>query len=220
MSAAAKEQMRRIGRHLPVEQLAQFNVANPRRVRFGAIWDVQTYLAAGQSNLSFFNQPGGKQLDETNVITAGRLPAGQSMFVTGAQVLFTPGVLPGRIGANADFDYANDMAAFYGAGLLDVRVGQDTAIQDGPLSLFPGETRLVGDVAYGDNFTADDNKAGVLELVTLGGKTYTDFEPFPILNTQDFTATLRWLKSVVALPSGMDGKVRLRLTGSIYEVKA
>lgn len=207
-------------RHIPVEDLPKYAVAARSRAVHGCVYDTVTYDGVnGHDKLEFFKTIAGKSLEECNLTTPGHLPSGWSMLVTGAQVLFIPGVANGRLGANAKFDYTNDMAAFYSRGLLHVKVGQDDAIYDGPLSLFPGETRLIGDVSFADTYTADDNKAGVLEIVTLAGKSYSDFEPFSIIGQQEYTAALEWFGTKVPMPSGLSGKVRLRLTGSVYNFK-
>ncbi|MDI1303026.1 MAG: hypothetical protein PSX71_14065 [bacterium] len=215
--------------HPALNQLAAARVSAENTAKYGAIWDTVFYDGTnGHDELQLFRVPIGgvfngavtKTKEHTNLLTAGQLDNGVSIFVTGIQLIFVPGVAVGRLGANAKFDRSNDLQAFAERGLLDFSVGQDQAVFDGPLGLFPGETRLIGEGnAFADSFTADDNKAGVLELTTLAGKSYTDFEPFPIIGGQNINAALKWFGSKVAMPSGQNGKVICRLTGSIYRIK-
>lgn len=215
--------------HPALADLPKMRLSAENTAKFGAIWDTVHYDGTnGHDELPIFRVPQGgiftgstiKTKEHTNLTAAGQLEAGVSIFVTGIQVIFMPGVSVGRLGANAKFDRSNDLQAFAERGILDLQIGQDQAVFDGPLGLFPGETRLIGDGnAFADTFTADDNKAGVLELTTLAGKTYTDFEPFPIIGGQQINGALRWYGSKVPMPSGQNGKVLVRLTGSVYRIR-
>lgn len=210
--------------------LVKMRVSAENSVKYGAIYDTVFYDGAnGHDTLDIFRVPYGgefttgvkKTLEHTNLKTAGVLDQGVNIYVTGVQVIYMPNIAVGRLGANAKFDRSNDLQAFYERGLLNLKINQDEALNDGPLGLFPGTNRLLGDGnVFGDTFTTDDNKAGVLELTALGGKAYTDFEPFPILGGQSIEGALKWLGSKVVMPSTQNGKVLVRLTGSIYRNKA
>lgn len=228
MSNARNQNMGRRA-HPALDQLLKMRLSAENTAKFGAVWDTVVYDGTnGHDELPIFRVPIGGQLsagvpktkEHTNLLNAGQLSNNVHIYVTGIQVIYLPGVAAGRLGANAKFDRSNDLQAFYERGLLDMKVNQDQAIFDGPLALFPGETRMVGEGnVFGDTFTADDNKAGVLELTTLAGRTYSDFEPFPILGGQSIEASLKWFGSKVPMPSGQSGKVLVRLSGSVYNLK-
>ena len=85
-------------RKLPtLQDLKQFAVTKPGQIEATAqsLYDFQTYAAAGQTSLQFFQTPkgqGGKTAADTNLEQAGQLPAGKNFLVTSIEVKFYPGV--------------------------------------------------------------------------------------------------------------------------------
>mgnify|MGYP000960570814 FL=1 len=74
----AKEVMRKAPAFASLAQNYGVNVANVVEAIRQPIYDTVTYAAAGQTNLTFFALPigqGGKTKVDTNMTTAGSLPA-------------------------------------------------------------------------------------------------------------------------------------------------
>jgi len=213
---------------IPLEQLKNYNPAEKNKVKFGFIYDTAIYAAAGQDSLSLCAVPEGGQLndnsrsktsEDTNLQAAGTLPANQAMLVTGIQLIFTPSSAIGHAETDATCTaaklLANDVAAFYNHGLLHLALKGVDIIKDGPLMMFPPQSGVKGSAAM-VNTDTDNNRT--IELINCEGKPYP-IEPFSWMGGEVITAKLLWPNGKVALPSGLTGRVKLRLHGDIYEVK-
>src|SRR6267142_2410992 len=111
------------------------------------LYDTQTYLAAGQTQLSFFKvaQGGTKPVDQSNMDLAGQIQAGWIFRAKFIELRFTPGVNPGTTFAAATVaQYVNDVFAFSENGWLNFKVSQKDIVIDAPLGIFPPLTRLYG----------------------------------------------------------------------------
>ena len=218
-----------MGRRRPtVEQLAAYNPAEKNRVRFGFVTDTAIYAAAGQDALVLLSVPEGGQLndnsraktiEDTNLQAAGTLSANQKMFVTGVELLFTPSITVGHAEDDANATeaklLANDIAAFYNNGMLHLSLKGNDIIKDGPLLVFPPQAHVVGNAAFANS---DTNNNRTIELVQAQGKPYP-IEPFTWNGGEVLSAKLIWPNGKVALPSGLTGRVKIRLYGDIYEVR-
>lgn len=213
---------------IPLEALKNYNPAEKNKVKFGFIYDTAIYAAAGQDNLSLCAVPEGGQLndnsrsktsEDTNLQAAGTLPANQAMLVTGIQLIFTPSSAIGHAESDADCTVAkllaNDVAAFYNHGLLHLALKGVDIIKDGPLMMFPPQSGVKGSAAI---VNTDTNNNRTIELINCEGKPYP-IEPFAWMGGEVITAKLLWPNGKVALPSGLTGRVKLRIHGDIYEVK-
>lgn len=213
---------------VPLERLSEFNPAEKNKVRFGFVFDTAIYAAAGQDNLVLLSVPEGGQLndnsraktmEDTNLQAAGSLPQNQAMLVKGVQLLF---LASGAIG-HAETDatctaaklLANDVAAFYNYGLLHLALKGVDIIKDGPLSLYPPQSHIEGSAAM---VNTDTDNSRTIELINCKGHPYP-IEPFTWRGGEVITAKLLWPNGKVALPSGLTGRVKIRLYGDIYEVK-
>lgn len=207
--------------HTPITELQRYSPAARNQVKWGFMRDRKTYLAAGHDVLGFWDEPysSTKTEEKTNAATVRKgLADNEAMLVRGVQVLFIPGLNVGRNGANESAKIANDMQAFYNRGLLRVKVNQDEVLADGPLRMFPPKQHLAGDIAMQDDFTADDNKAGFVELIRLEGEAYP-LEPFTYFGNQHLHVQLEYPQGKLALPSGVDGEVEIRFFGERYLVR-
>lgn len=215
---------------IPLEQLVNFNPAEKNKVRFGFVFDTAIYAAAGQDSLSLCAVPEGGQLndnsrsktsEDTNLNAAGTLPNNQVMLVKGVQLLFLSSITAGHADADAAYTaatqkfLANDVAAFYNHGLLHLALKGVDIIKDGPLMMFPPQSHIEGSAAVANTDT-DNNKN--IELINCKGHAYP-IEPFTWRGGEVLTAKLLWPNGKVALPSGLTGRVKMRLYGDIYEVK-
>lgn len=213
---------------VPLERLSEFNPAEKNKVRFGFVFDTAIYAAAGQDNLVLLSVPEGGQLndnsraktmEDTNLQAAGSLPQNQAMLVKGVQLLFLPNGAIGHAETDATCTaaklLANDVSAFYNFGLLHLALKGVDIIKDGPLSLYPPQSHIEGSAAIANTDT-DNNRT--IELINCKGHPYP-IEPFTWRGGEVITAKLLWPNGKVALPSGLTGRVKIRLYGDIYEVK-
>jgi hypothetical protein len=213
---------------IPLERLSEFNPAEKNKVRFGFVFDTAIYAAAGQDNLVLLSVPEGGQLndnsraktmEDTNLQAAGSLPQNQAMLVKGVQLLFLPSGAIGHAETDATCTaaklLANDVAAFYNYGLLHLALKGVDIIKDGPLSLYPPQSHIEGSAAM-VNTDTDNNRT--IELINCKGHPYP-IEPFAWRGGEVITAKLLWPNGKVALPSGLTGRVKIRLYGDIYEIK-
>ncbi len=215
-----------------LEDLKNFNPAEKNKVKAHFVYDTVIYAAAGQEQLVLMSVPEGGQLndnsraktsEDTNLQAAGTLPANQAMWVTGVQILFTPSIAVGHAEADSAISnsnagskmLANDVAAFYNNGLLHLALKGTDVIKDGPLMLFPPQSRLDGAVAL-VNTDTDNNRA--IEMVAAMGHPYP-IEPFTWMGGEVLSAKMLWPNGKVALPSGLTGRVKLRLFGHLYEMR-
>lgn len=215
---------------VPVTKLKDFNPAEKNKVRFGFVHDTVIYAAAGADNISVFSTGVGGQMndnsrskteEDTNLFASGQLGQNQAMLVRGCEILFLPTLAPGHSDADAAATAAtqkylsNDVAAFYNSGLFHLKLKGTDIVKDGPLMLYPPQSRIDGHIAM-TNTDTDNNK--FLELVSCVGKPYP-IEPFSWMGGEVLEAKLSWPNGKVALPSGSTARVKIRLYGDIYEVR-
>lgn len=218
------------GRRVPVSELGNFNPAEKNKVRHGCIFDTIIYPAAGADSISLFSNQVGANLndgsrakteEDTNLFAAGQLGQNQAMLVKGIQIYFLPAAKPGHAEADAGATagseefLVNDVAAFYNNGLLHLKLKGTDVIKDGPLMLYPPQTRIDGSVAM-TNTDTDNNK--FIELASCVGHQY-QVEPFAWMGGEVLEAKLLWPAGKIAMPSGNTGRVKVRLIGDIYEVR-
>lgn len=192
-----------------------FQVLGGRRQDVGAIYDTQTYAAAGQTSLNFFRQSysdAGKNKDQTNMKRGGQMPSNEAILVRGIALRFLPGV--DNLKLDGDSSYVKDIVAVMKSGRVHIKTNGVDVVEDGPLALFPNETRL--DLTFG----IDDNRAAAAGQFAVGqhgdvvGRLYMP-EPFLLDKNQAFDAAILW-DTAVALPSGVAGKMIMRLIGDKY----
>jgi hypothetical protein len=180
------------------------------------LFDYVTYAAAGQQNLTFFQTPpgqAGKTEQDTNVPGAGLVPAGQQFTARFLAVDFVSGATPIERGAvAAGADVLRDILAVRNSGILTLEIGTKEYVSNGPLSVFPNPRRFDGSVAISDASTAAADLVGNLiagdftgPLWHLGDKNLDPQVPFKV--------TIAWPAGVVALPSGVAGRIGVRLIG-------
>jgi hypothetical protein len=205
-----------------IDQLGEFSPAHPNKATLRSLYDTQVLPHAGGSNkLQFFRVPegtAGKTRQATNLTGNGTLPNGEAMLVQHIEVDIIPGVLPGRNGAGVQPQYINDLHTALNTGLVHIRVTGADAVWDGPLRLFPTETRMVVDGAAMDGAKTDDSASNIIEMATNAGAPF-DFEPFSIVGGQAIDISIEYPDGSPVLPSGVDAQIVLRLVGDYYEVK-
>lgn len=202
-----------------VAALAKYgvNVPNSTVVTSQPLYHYQTYAAAGQTQLTFFQNPVGQNsltFADTNVEAAGSMPSPKRMLVTGIQVAFFPDGNPGIFGAQAAASNWNDVNAVYKSGWLEFFVGSAVWLRDAPIGKFPSDFRLAGAAALSDSSTAGADQQGRIDYATFAGRKY-NITPILLTSNQNFNVTLNW-PSVVALPSTAAGRIGVILEGFQY----
>lgn len=202
--------------------MTQYNVNVPDLVE--AIWqpryDTLAYVAAGQTNMTFFQRPvgaAGVTEDLTNMETAGVIAAPQQFLVTGIRAEFLPAANIASIHAAtpADLqDYVNDVQAVLNSGVIIFTVGNKEQNRDAPIGKFPPSHALSVDSALSDATTAGANLASGISYAQGVGQLY-NITPTNIPFSQNFNVSIHW-PTAVALPSGNDGTIRVHLEGFLY----
>ncbi len=204
-----------------VSELNKYNVNRAGQAEGIAqpLYDYQAYGAGGQTSLTFFAQPigqGGKTLDDTNMESAGQMPAPKEQLVTGIQVVFFPAGNPGSFGAQVAADNWNDAYSVFKSGHLNFFVGSKSYLQDAPVGKFSNDFRLAGAAAVSDASTAGANMQSMIDYASFAGPTY-NISPVRLTSNQNFNVTLNW-NTAVALPSGNPGRIGIILMGFQYRL--
>lgn len=188
-----------------------------------SLYDFQTYAAAGQTSLSFFQVPVGqssKTKADTNMQQAGSLPTPQNFLVEAIEVFLFPGVLPGlHVTTIAETEFTNDVYTVAKSGSLNLFVGSKNYLEEAPIGRFPPKTRLdvkaTAAIQYHEATATDSEEQVTVDYSVFAGRPYFLSPPILLIPTQNFKVTLEW-PSVVALPSGQDARIGVVLDGILY----
>lgn len=178
------------------------------------LYDIQEYAAAGQSELSFFQNPigqNGKTLEDTNMTSAGQLPAKQSFIITGVEIVFFPGVDPGQFGVGEANTFINDMWDVFKSGFAKLFIGSKDYIQRGPIGSFPSQFRLGGFAGAADASTAAVAFNTQIAYATFSGPEYKIAE-LDIPSNQNFNFSMHW-PTLVPTPSTTAGRIGVYMNG-------
>lgn len=188
-----------------------------------SFYDYQTYANAGQTSLNFFQVPDGqssKTLADTNMTSAGQLPQPQHFLVESVELYFFPGVLPTTLAAAlAETEFANDVYTVAKSGSLDFFIGSKSYLQEAPIGRFPPKTKLEVEAAHSiqrlqaSAANAEDQVS--TDYAAMIGRPYFLDPPILLVPNQNFSVKLTW-PAVVALPSGVDGRIGIVLDGILY----
>jgi len=202
--------------------MTTYNVNVPNVVE--AIWqpkyDLITYLAAGQNQQVFFQNPVGQALrteDQTNMNAAGTIAAPQQFLATGIRLEFLPAANLASIhsGTPADLeDYVNDVQTVMRSGVVVFTVGNKEQNRDAPIGKFPPSHYLSVEASLADSTTAGANQVSGISYAQSCGQLY-NLTPTNIPYSQNFDVTIKW-PTLAALPSGADGSIRCHLEGFLY----
>ena len=192
-----------------------------------SIYDSQQYVAAGATNLSFFNIPlgqgtswtgtGSKNYEDTNMQLAGQLPQNNAMLVQSIEIEFWPttptvaAAMPAAVGASAVAVLVNDAYIFRRAGSLIFSVGNKNYLQEAPLAKFPGKTVFHLDAALSDydEASAIQSRIAFADVI---GRPY-GVQGLFLQPTQAFNVLLQWgTAQAITNPA----RVFIRLDGIFY----
>ena len=197
------------------------NVANVQQVFWQPLYDYQTYDAAGVQTLTFFQQPkgaGGRTLEDTNMLAAGQLPSPMRMLVLGIELAFFSGAAVSSFQAappaGTELD---DLTALQGRGHLQFNIGQKSFLDEAPIDQFPRGVMIDSRNALTDQTTPGADLFSVISSAQFGGRPYR-IVPLTLEPTQNFDVSINFPNGVVALPSGVDGRIGVRLIGYQYRL--
>lgn len=209
--------------------LSAFDVNRPgwETVR-QTLYDSQQYVAAGATQLSFFQVPigqgtswaggGTKSRSDTNMLLAGNLPANQEYLVQSIEVEFFPttptvaAAMPAANGATAIAVLINDAYIFRRAGNLILTIGSKDYLTEAPLSKFPTKTRFELHAAVSNTTATNDERIAFGDIV---GRPY-NIAPasLRLVSNQNFAVTLNWPEGVQAISN--PARVFVRFDGILY----
>lgn len=184
-------------------------------------YDIQTYDAAGVTQIVFFQNPvgvGGNTLADTSMRSAGQLPAPQEFLVVGIQVLFVPGntVAAASLDATTAQENWNDVSdVMFGNAYLELFIGSKPYLQDGPLAKFTQQFRLggVANQAYtGTNATP----IGVQVDYAVHSGRYYSITPVKLPTTQNFDVKTVFPSGAIAVNT--DATIGVILDGFLYRL--
>jgi hypothetical protein len=202
-----------MGRPAPnLAQLAKYNayLGDAKEVIWQPLYDIQTYAAAGQLNLTYFHTPAGsssKTYADTNMDMAGQLPAGVNFLCVGIELQFFPAGTIEFTGAN---NFADDTYKVFKPGsYLEFTLLQKTYLREAPLQVFPQQTGLTG--FAGTNITSGTG-GSLVEYARLCGPQY-QMTPIRIPASQNFAVKITW-PAVQTINAA--AKLGVRLLGYTY----
>lgn len=191
------------------------------------LYDFQTYAAAGQTSLQFFQVPlgqGGKTIADTNMDQAGSLPTPKYYLVESIEVYLFPGVNIGQsqnaaATTAAESEFSNDVYAVEQSGSLRYFIGSKTYLEEAPIGRFPPKTCLKTEAAYSlqmkQTAAADEVTALTYDYAVFAGRPYYINPATLLIPTQNFKVSLEW-PAAVALPSGQDARIGVVMDGILY----
>ncbi len=182
------------------------------------LWDYQTYLAAGQTQLLFFAQPQSstKTPVDTNMTLAGQIPNGNRFELRRIEIEFFPGINPGMAQRNsaaaAGVDqFVNDLYTVMKSGFVKLEILNKTYLTFAPLGKAPVTHGLTGFSSQSDTTTAGAAQLTRTSYWRLAGEPL-DVTPVNLEPNMNFGVTIGW-PAAVPLPSGVDGRIGVILRG-------
>lgn len=210
------------GARLPtLAELKQYavNRDNEFEITKQTLYDTLTYAAAGQSQLTFFQEPigqNGKTKADTNIESAGQLPAPKYFLIESIEIRFFPDNLPANTGATYDptTSIANDVYTLQKSGYLELFIGSKAYLTEAPLGKFPPKTCLETEFAYAT--TAAGEEIGG-DYAVFSGRPYYIDPHITLIPTQNFNVNLNW-PTLVPLPSAKDARIQVSFDGLLYRL--
>jgi len=207
-----------------IQNMQKFDVNRPdqKEAIFEPLYDFQTYDSAGQTSLTFFQNPigqNGKTLDDTNMEAAGNIPTPRSFLIEAIEVLFYAGNDAARSNlpeAGLALGQLNDLNEFCKSGHLKLDVGSKNYLKAAPLGQFPPSERIGGLAAIASHTSPDISGGAKVEYACAVGRQFA-ITPIRLISNQNFSVTMNW-GAAVAMPSGLDARVGVRLVGYNYRL--
>jgi len=203
---------------------ADVNVEGIAAVFWQPVWDYQTYAAAGFTGpAQFFAVPGGtagKTVEDTNLTQAGIIPNPDNMLVTGFEMVFFPGRVPGFTAAAvpAVTDFAlNDIYAVHNGRMSALfTIGDQPWLREAPLGVFASQFYLEGMAASHFTQAVAGNQNVLVDYASFRGPMYQVI-PLRLISNQPFSFTVN-SPAAIALPSGVNARWGVRQHGYRYRL--
>ena len=226
----------RLGPHVPGynEVVGRYQVNNPNQweVIKQTIYDSVSYVAAGQTILTFFALPigqgtgfggGVKNESDTNLQMAANIPAMQGFLVQEVELIVqptTPSVtaqLPAAFGAQAVAAIINDVYIIRRSGNLQFQIGSKLFLTEAPLSKFPSKTNFEVMGALSDATTPGAAFQSRIAFAAVKGPVYR-LSPVDLFleANQNFKVTLNWPEGVQAITN--PARIFCVLGGLLYRM--
>jgi len=205
---------------------------NAKEVVKDSLYDWQQYGAAGQVQLSFFQEEvntgaslfgaGKKTYEDTNMESSAQMSRGEAFLVHAIALRFVSGVslvqddITAAAPAALNFP-ANDEAEFWNKGWLEFKVLNKVQTRLGPMSNFPPPQQLRLEASMSAFYTQAAAADGTIQLAGAHavpvGQIFVPQEPGITLEYgMKFSLTLNW-SAALAMPSGQAGLVQANLLG-------
>jgi hypothetical protein len=207
------------------------------------LYDYQLYPTAGQGQLTFFALPIGqgitsalgaavgspKTYADTNMQSAGQLPAPVSYVVESIEIDFQPGgsaaantmlqispVAFAAVAAAALLAAVADVAKIRQSGWLEFYIGSKTYLYEAPLGVFPPKVRMEIDGAIGNNSATTGDLSAVVGR--WAGRPYI-MDPYITLDSlQNFAVYTKWPGVVSTADSGFNARIGVAFDGVLYRL--
>jgi hypothetical protein len=200
---------------IPLAQLQQYNPNRADQVE--GIWQPfyhkQTYLAAGQASLQFFNVAFGGDYTVTNMPAAAFFPAPTAFLVRALMLNFIPGnafAVSNTAAAASQVANFNDVIAVANGGYVEFVIGGKVYLRDSPSGRFAPNYGLSAAIAAAAANTAGSQT--VFQYARAAGRYY-EITPFLIPQTQNFSVTLY---TPTLVPVSVAGTVIATMDGFYY----
>lgn len=197
------------------------NVANVQQVFWQPLYDYQAYPIAGAQTFTFFQQPkgqGGRTIEDTNMLAAGTLPSPMRMLVLGIEVAFFSGAaVEGLQDAKPTATQLADLNALQRRGHLQFNIGQKSFLDEAPIDQFPRGVMIDSRNAMTDQTTPAADLFSYTSNAQFGGRPYR-IVPLTLEPTQNFDVQINFPNGAVAMPSGVAGRIGVRLIGYQYRL--
>jgi len=219
---------------IPIPNRRELDMFNVNRDGWEGItqglYDSNAYAAAGHPQLTFFQLPLGqgvgvggaaKTFSDTNMNSAGQMPANQEFLIQSIEILFNTAVptvagnMPSNItaGVAVIFSALNDAYIFWRNGNLNLFIGSKSYCQEAPLMKFPPKAYFEIFANFGGSTTADtlQRTAG---YAGARGRPYLLKAWLRLVSNQNFNVTLNWPEGVQAIVT--PARVFVTLDGILY----
>lgn len=227
-----------------LQEVQEYSVNRPgsAEVIGQSLYDFQIYPTAGAQQFSFFQVPLGqglsaspgnanntKTLADTNMESAGQLPAPKSHLITSIEVFFEAGTVNTANTFTPQRPYSfvavptsqvpvsagalNDVSAVYEGGWLDLFIGSKFYLREAKLTRFAPKARMKVDAAVATNSATTGAIAAAWAQPI--GRVFVIDPPVLLVPNQNFSVTVNF-PALIATPSGFNGRLGVVLDGYQY----
>lgn len=191
------------------------NVPEGMEVIYQPLYDFQAYAAAGATQYTFFQTPIGqssKTLVDTNMQSAGQLPAPQKFLVQTIEVYLIHNDDPVTY-ATGDGHTANDVYNVLKTGSLEFTIGSKPYAQVGPLLRMPPANRYAAEFAISDQTADTESEAMYMSAAGPVFNLASHRVPLWIPSNQNFDVKITF-SAAVAITTG--ARIGVVLGGLLY----